>query len=96
MERKGEIIWDGSVEVFATNTSGEVTLSSTGLDSISITEPSGRATTFREMVLQTWMRFFNKVERTSTQIKVYDAGGASAITTQEHSNASNIVTVDEA
>jgi hypothetical protein len=47
-------------------------LDKNGLDSISIEEPSGRATNFREMVIQTWMRFYNKLVRDDSNIKTYD------------------------
>lgn len=51
----------------------DVVLASTGLDSISIAEPSGRATNFREQMVQLYMRFFNKVSKTSSAIKTHDA-----------------------
>lgn len=72
------------------------TLTSTGLDNILATEPTGRATTFREMIVQLWMRFFNKVEKTSSDIIVYDEGGSGAVTTQGHETVGTTTTVDEA
>lgn len=89
------IVWDGTSEVFETETSGGVVLSSTGLDNISTSEPSGRASTFREMVVQLFMRFFNKVDKTSSRIRVYDENG-NVVTSQTHSSLSTISTVDKA
>ena len=74
-----------------------VILASDGLDNILLAaEPTGRATTFREMVVQLWMRFFNKVDRTSAQIRVYNEAGDTAITTQAHEDVGDVVTVDKA
>lgn len=50
-------------------------LSSDGLDNISITEPTGVASTFREIIIQVWMRFFNKVTKNSTTITTYNSLG---------------------
>ncbi len=72
----------------------EVKLASDGLDNISVTEPSGKASTFREMVVQLFMRFFNKVDKTPTQIRVYDNTG-SISTTQSHSTTSGATTVGD-
>ena len=59
---------------------GEV-LASVGLDNISVTEPLGPAANFREMIVQLYMRFFNKTTLDSTTLKVYNESGG-AITTQ--------------
>jgi hypothetical protein len=67
-----------------TITNNPVSLDATAFDDIPTTEPTGRATTFREMVVQTWMRFFNRVDKTSNKIKVYDEDGA-VITEQTYS-----------
>ena len=74
---------------------GEVTsiLSSTGLDNISTTEPTGRASTFREMVVQLYMRFFNKVDKTSNQIRVYDENN-NIVTTQTHTTNADVSVVN--
>jgi hypothetical protein len=71
-------------------------LFNTDLESISTSEPSGRASNFREMLVQLYMRFFNKVDRTTTEIRVYDESSSSVITTQSHTNVSNVTTVDKA
>ncbi len=57
-------------------------LASTGLDSIAVTEPAGVATDFREMVVQTWRRFFKKSTLTASQIKCIKDDGSSIATTQ--------------
>lgn len=57
-------------------------LASDGLDAIATTAPSGPATTFREMVVQTWRRFFRKATKTSTAITTYADDGTTVITTQ--------------
>jgi len=77
---------------------GEIisTLSSTGLDDINIAEPTGRASNFREIVIQLWMRFFNKVDKTSNQIRVYDEGASGTVTTQSYDITNGVETVDEA
>ncbi len=57
-------------------------LASDGLDSISTTAPAGVASNFREMVVQTWRRWFKKSTLTSTQLKTYADNGTSVLTTQ--------------
>jgi hypothetical protein len=57
-----------------------------GLDSISITGPAGLATNFREMLIQTWRRFFKKATMTSTQLKTFDDDNTTIITTQTLAN----------
>lgn len=57
-------------------------LAATGLDAITATDPAGLATTFPQMVVQTWRRFFHKVTATSTQVKTYDDAGTGVLTTQ--------------
>jgi hypothetical protein len=74
---------------------GDVKLASDGLDNISITEPSGVATTFREMVVQTWRRFFKKATLTSSQLKTYDDDG-DVKTTQSVTNDDTTETIDDA
>jgi hypothetical protein len=64
-----------------TGTSG-VVIAATGLDLIPTTAPSGVATTFRQMVVQLWRRFFKKATMTSTQLKTYADDGTTVVTTQ--------------
>ncbi|GAG49326.1 unnamed protein product, partial [marine sediment metagenome] len=71
------------------------TLTSTGLDNISAAEPTERATTFREMVVQLWMRFFNRVnhDKDGDTITVYQDDSVTASTEQtvtDNTNSSNI------
>ncbi|MCP4571435.1 MAG: hypothetical protein GY838_03715 [bacterium] len=54
-----------------TITDDGVDLTATGLDAIATTEPSGVAGTFREMVVQTWRRFFKATTATATELKTY-------------------------
>jgi hypothetical protein len=65
------------------------------LDSVSIVEPSGVASNFREMAIQLWIRFFNKVDKTSTEIKTYDASG-NVITTQTYTESGDTEIVNKA
>jgi hypothetical protein len=67
-------------------------LASDGLDSISTDEPSGRATNFREMIVQNWMRFFNKVTKTSSIITVHDKNN-SEVTEQNYDTSGTTETV---
>lgn len=61
-------------------------LASDGLDSVATTAPTGPAANFREMIVQTWRRFFRKSTRTYTggtqQIVTYADNGTTPITTQ--------------
>lgn len=59
-----------------------VVLAATGLDNIAITAPSGVASTFREMIVQLWRRFFKKATRDETTIKTYADNGVTVLTTQ--------------
>lgn len=64
------------------------TLVATGLDAIAVTAPTGVATTFPQMVVQTWRRFFRKVVKTDAAITTYADNGSTAVTTQTISSAS--------
>jgi len=57
-------------------------LASDGLDAIATTAPSGPATTFREMVVQTWRWFFKRATKTSESLVTYADDGTTPITTQ--------------
>lgn len=59
-------------------------LAADGLDSISTTAPTGVAVNFREMVVQTWRRWFGKVEHdpTAKTLKTYRDDGTTVVTTQ--------------
>lgn len=57
-------------------------LASDGLDSIATTAPAGAASNFREMVVQTWRRFFKKATKTDSQLITYADNGTTPITTQ--------------
>lgn len=57
-------------------------LAATGLDLITATDPGGVATTFPQMVVALWRRFFKKTTKTPTQIKTYDDAGTTVRTTQ--------------
>lgn len=57
-------------------------LASDGLDAIATTAPSGPATTFREMVVQTWRWFFKRATKTSGSLVTYADDGTTPITTQ--------------
>lgn len=57
-------------------------LAAAALDNITTTAPSGVASNFREMVVQTWRRFFKKATQTETQIITYADNGTTVVTTQ--------------
>jgi len=57
-------------------------LAADGLDAISTTAPAGAASNFREMMVQTWRRFFKKATMTSSELKTWDDAGTSVVTTQ--------------
>ncbi|HUW32324.1 MAG TPA: hypothetical protein VM223_11995 [Planctomycetota bacterium] len=57
-------------------------LSATGLDTVATTAPTGVASNFREMVVQTWRRLFKKSTLTATQLKTYADNGTDVLTTQ--------------
>jgi len=71
-------------------------LASNGLDSITTTGPAGVASNFREMVVQTWRRFFGKATMTSTALVTYDDAGTTAATTQTLSDDSTTQTQGKA
>lgn len=76
-----DYVGDQQWENYGAEKTGYV-LSAVGLDQIPITAPAGVASTFREMVVQNWRRFFKKVTLTSTQLKTYADNGTSVATTQ--------------
>ena len=57
-------------------------LAPTGLDSIAVTPPSGVATTFPQMLVQLFRRFFGKATQTSSQLKTLADDGMTVVTTQ--------------
>lgn len=67
-------------------------LTANGLDDVLTTAPTGVAANFREMVVQTWRRFFKKATKTSTQIKTYADNGTTVVTTQTVSDDSTTET----
>lgn len=73
----------------------EFKLASDGLDSVATTEPAGVASNFREMVVQTWRRFFKKNTLTATQLKTYK-DDASIATTQPVSDDDTTQTMGDA
>lgn len=61
-------------------------LAADGLDTITTTAPTGPAANFRQMVVQTWRRFFKKATLTASQAKTYADDDTTVITTQTVSN----------
>ena len=57
-------------------------LAATGLDAITATAPGGVATTFPQMLVQLWRRFFKKAAKTPTTIVTYADDGTTPETTQ--------------
>lgn len=66
----------------ANTTKTGYSLASDGLDSISITEPSGVASNFREMVVQVWRRLFKRSRMTPTTLVTYKDDNTTVVTTQ--------------
>lgn len=66
------------------------TLSSTGLDSVVTTVPTGVATTFPGKLNQVHARWFNRTQRTSTHIRVYQPDATTVATNQAWSNTSGV------
>lgn len=67
-------------------------LTSTGLDAISTTAPSGVASNFREMVVQTWRMDFKKSTMSATQLKTYADDGTTVVTTQTIADSGTLQT----
>lgn len=57
-------------------------LAATGLDGVTCTDPAGVASTFPEMLVQIWRRFFRKTTMTATQLKTYADNDSDVNTTQ--------------
>lgn len=75
----GVIQWTGSAVV---PLSGGVVLAATGLDNISVSDPGGVASTFAQMVVQLWRRFFKRVTLTSTTLITYADDNSTTRTSQ--------------
>lgn len=71
-------------------------LPSDGLDSIDISELTGVAANFAQMMVQLWRRFFKKATLTSTQLKTYKNDGSTVVTTQTVSDTAGTQTQDAA
>lgn len=81
---------DGVVVAGASKTG--YALAATGLDAITATAPATVASTFPQMVVQLWRRFFKKATMTATQVKTYADDGATVVTTQTVSDDSTTQT----
>ena len=69
-------------------------LASDGLDSVSITEPTGVASNFREMLVQTWRRFYKKSKMTPTSLTTYKDDGTTVATTQALAETDTLQTME--
>lgn len=87
----GPIVWTGS----APRTLANAALASDGLDSIPVTEPAAVATSFREMLVAIWLRFYSEVRMTQTALTVYNTSGT-AITQQTLADDGTTQTIGEA
>ena len=67
-------------------------LAADGLDSIPTDAPAGVATSFREMLVQTWRRWFRKtdLDADANQIRTYADDGTTVITTQAVSDDGSV------
>jgi hypothetical protein len=90
------IVNDGSDNVGWGEYHSEVILSSDGLDSVSTTEPSGKASNFREQMVQLWRRFFGKTTLSDSQLLTYKADGTTVATTQSVSETRTLQSQGEA
>jgi len=86
-----EPIYNGSDDIIISS----VQILLDDFESVSVTEPSGRASNFREMIVQLYMRFFNKVTLDSDSLEVYNESGV-VNTTQSVSDTGSAQTVNEA
>jgi hypothetical protein len=84
------------VTVATNNDKTGYALASDGLDAISITEPTGMATTFREMVIASWMIGYGKQikDGDAGTIEVYAADGTTVVTTQTYTVVGEVETVN--
>ncbi len=69
-------------------TTGLNVLAPTGLDGITVTAPATVPTTFTQMMVMLYRRFFSKSTLTSTQLKTLANDGTTVITTQAVSDDS--------
>lgn len=84
------------VPIGAGSTIAPVSLAATGLDAIAITSPAGRASTFAQMIVQLYRRFFSKSVFDGATIKTYADDGTTLITSQTTTNAGGSQTVGPA
>lgn len=73
-------------EIDANSTKTGYKLASDGLDQIPVADPAGVATTFPQMLVQMWRRFFRKVTLTASELKTYADDGTTVRTTQAMSD----------
>lgn len=69
-----------------------VNLASTGLNNIAITEFNGRPSSFPQMVVALFMRFYNKVTQDSTTQTIYRSDDTTPATTATVSEAAGVQT----
>jgi len=81
--RKLDVSTSGYTGIFANLDKFNYNLSSSGLDFISIVSPTGVASNFREMNIQTWRRFFKKTTLNSASGIITFADDGSTIITRQ-------------
>lgn len=85
VQSHGDSTWATATSVMVSDKAG-FKLASDGLDSVATTAPTGPAANFREMIVQTWRRFFKRSTRTysggTQQIVTYADNGTTPVTTQ--------------
>jgi hypothetical protein len=86
------------VEIDSNSTKTGYKLAADGLNSITATTPSSKATTFPQMVVQLYRRFFGKVAKNTSDntIKNYADNGTTVVTTQTISKTTFTDTQGEA
>ena len=73
-----------------------LSLAATGLDAITATAPGGVASTFPQMVVQIWRRFFHKTTLSSGSLITYADDGTTPETTQTASDDGTTQTLGDA
>jgi len=84
----------GQVTAGTVNDKTGYALSSTGLDSIPVTAPSTVASSFREMIVQLWRRFYKKAvyDTGTTTLKTFADNNTTVVTTQTLTDTSGVQT----
>lgn len=89
---KAVLIQDGTGTGMIDTASGKVRLAPDGIDAITATEPTGRATTFREMIINVWQYLWNSNSVVDGTQTVKDGSGTAIATGTVSSSGINNAT----